>query len=70
MENTDNPNDITDIFEDNIPDYFIKSINEYNKMNSKQQIVTINRTINIINETNKLSFLNKIERQIESAKMV
>jgi hypothetical protein len=68
-KNVDNPNDIMDIFEDNIPDYFIKSINEYNKINSKQQIVTINSTINIINDTNKLSFLNKIiERQIESAK--
>lgn len=66
---TDNPNDIMDIFEDNVPDYFIRNINEYNKINSKQQIVTINSTINIINETNKLSYLNKIiERQIEAAK--
>jgi hypothetical protein len=68
-KSVENPCDIMDIFEDNIPDYFIRSINDYNKINSKQQIVTINSTINIINETNKLSFLNKIiERQIEAAK--
>jgi hypothetical protein len=68
-KNIDNPNDIMDIFDDNIPEYFIKSINEYNKINSKQQIVTINSTINIMNDTNKLSFFNKIiERQIEAAK--
>jgi hypothetical protein len=68
-KNIENPNDIMDIFDDNIPEYFIKNINEYNKLNSKQQIVTINSTINIINDTNKLSFLNKIiERQIEAAK--
>ena len=67
--NLENPNEVTDIFEDEIPEYFIKSINEYNKLNSKQQIITINNTINIINETNKLSFLNKIiERQIIGAK--
>jgi 23S rRNA U2552 (ribose-2'-O)-methylase RlmE/FtsJ len=68
-DNLKEPNSITDIFDDNIPDYFIRQINEYNKQNSKQQITTINNTIKIINETNKLSFLNKIiERQIEAAK--
>jgi hypothetical protein len=67
--NLKDPNSITDIFDDNIPEYFIKQINEYNKQNSKQQILTINNTIKIINETNKLSFLNKIiEKQIEAAK--
>ena len=38
-------------------------------MNSKQQMDTINNTIKIIEEKNKLSFLNKIiERQIREAK--
>ena len=50
--------------------YFIKQINEYNKQNSKQQIITINNTIKIINDFYKISFLNKIiERQIEAAKV-
>ena len=55
-----------DVFDD-IPEYFIRQINEYNKQNSKQQII-IFITTKIINETNKLSFLNKIiETQIEAA---
>lgn len=63
------PNDINDILDVDIPDYFLRSINEYNKMNSKQQMDTINNTIKIIEEKNKLSFLNKIvEKQIVEAK--
>lgn len=67
--NLNEPNSVMDIFDDDIPDYFIKQINDYNKQNSKQQIITINNTIKIINETNKLSFLNEIiETQIKAAK--
>lgn len=65
----DNPNLVYNIIDIELPDYYLKSINEYNKLNSKQQIDTINNTINIIEEHNKLSFLNKIiERQIIEAK--
>ncbi len=65
----DEPNSIVDILDIDIPDYFLKSINEYNKFNAKQQMETINKTITIIEEKNKLSFLNKIvEKQIIEAK--
>jgi 23S rRNA U2552 (ribose-2'-O)-methylase RlmE/FtsJ len=64
-----NPNEIYDILCIDMPDYFLKSINEYNKLNSKQQIDTINNTIKIIEDKNKLSFLNTIvEKQIVEAK--
>ena len=65
----DNPNNIYDILDLDIPSTFIKLINDYNKINSKQQIDTINKTIKIIDEKNQLSFLNRIiEKQIEEAK--
>ena len=61
--------EIFDVIDVNLPEYFLRSINEYNKMNSKQQMDTINNTIKIIEEKNKLSFLNKIiEKQIIEAK--
>ena len=49
--------EIFDVIDVNLPEYFLRSINEYNKMNSKQQMDTINNTIKIIEEKNKLSFL-------------
>ena len=61
--------EIFDVIDVELPEYFLRSINEYNKQNSKQQMDTINNTIKIIEEKNKLSFLNKIiERQICEAK--
>ncbi len=61
--------DIYDVIGIDLPEYFLRNINDYNKMNSKQQMDTINNTIKIIEEKNKLSFLNKIiEKQIREAK--
>ena len=61
--------DIFDVIGIDLPEYFLRNINDYNKMNSKQQMDTINNTIKIIEEKNKLSYLNKIiEKQITEAK--
>ena len=64
-----NDDEIFDVINIELPEYFLRSINEYNKQNTKQQMDTINNTIKIIDEKNQLSFLNKIiEKQICEAK--
>ena len=60
---------INDIFETNIPPYFLKKIKEFNKNNSQQQIKTINKTLNLTKNKKNLSILNKIiENQVLKAK--
>lgn len=60
---------INDIFEINIPSYFLKIIKEFNKNNSQQQIRTINKTLNLTKNKKNLSILNKIiENQVLKAK--
>ena len=59
---------INDVFEDKVPNYFIKQIKNFNIENSKLQINTINFTINLLNKKKDLSEINKIvEKQVKKA---
>ena len=59
---------INDIFDDKVPNKFIKQINSFNVENSKLQINTIEFTINLLNKKKDLSEINKIvEKQVKKA---
>lgn len=59
---------INEIFDTQIPSYFIKQINNFNQQNSKLQIKTISYTIELVNKKKGLSEINKIvERQVKKA---
>tara|TARA_B110000114_G_C15052547_1_gene381878 strand:+ start:342 stop:1535 length:1194 start_codon:yes stop_codon:yes gene_type:complete len=59
---------INEIFDTPIPSSFIKQIKNFNLVNSKIQIQTINYTIDLLNNKKNLSEINKIvEKQVEKA---
>ena len=59
---------INEIFDTQIPSYFIKQINNFNQRNSKLQIKTISYTIELVNKKKGLSEINKIvEKQVKKA---
>lgn len=59
---------INEIFDTQIPSYFIKQINNFNQKNSKLQIKTISYTIELVNKKKGLSEINKIvEKQVKKA---
>lgn len=68
-ENNEESIYVNDIFDTNIPSYFLKDIKLFNKNNSMEQIKTINKTIRLTNNKSNLSVLNKIiENQVLKAK--
>lgn len=60
---------INDIFDIVIPSYYIKQIKNYNKINYKLQINTINNTLSLMAKSKSLTILNNIiEKQVLKAK--
>ena len=60
---------INDIFDIVIPSYYLKQIKNYNRINYKLQIDTINNTLSLMSKSKSLSILNNIiEKQVLKAK--
>ena len=60
---------LQDIFDFNIPSSFLNQIKNFNKINTKYQVNTIEYTLNLIEKKKNLSFLNNIiGNQVKKAK--